>query len=184
MMGFWKLLCSIWASKNNCCDCSWNFSEIFKKTFHETLLIPVHSVARGNHNSNINEEFHGYFTQGIHAIVGDDDRRGSGKSVDWGPPPPTRSLEEDVGVLPRSHESCPAVRSIHTQGDHGGAQGAIPCLTPLEGENSHIHPALPNLWLCTYREGGQVGGKETIGTPVGRPLPDAHRAPPGVDIGA
>ena len=34
------------------------FSVIFKKTFQESLLIPVHAVARGNHKTIINEGFH------------------------------------------------------------------------------------------------------------------------------
>ena len=33
------------------------FARIFKKTFQETLLIPLHEVARKNHKLIINEEF-------------------------------------------------------------------------------------------------------------------------------
>ena len=36
------------------------FSGVFKKTFQETLIIPVHVVSRGNHKAIINEGFHGY----------------------------------------------------------------------------------------------------------------------------
>ena len=59
-MGFWKLFCSVWASKNDCCGCRWTFSGIFKKTFQETLLMPVHAVTRRNHKKIINEVFHRY----------------------------------------------------------------------------------------------------------------------------
>ena len=34
------------------------FSGMFKKTFQETLLIPVHAVARRNHKEIINEAFY------------------------------------------------------------------------------------------------------------------------------
>ena len=66
-MGFWKLLCLIWASKKDYCGCRWNFSGMFKKTFHETLLIPVHAVARGNHKETINEGFCCYSNK-VHKI--------------------------------------------------------------------------------------------------------------------
>ena len=36
------------------------FSRFFKKTFQETLLIPVHVDAIGNHKEIINEGFHRY----------------------------------------------------------------------------------------------------------------------------
>ena len=36
------------------------FAGMFKKTFQETLLIPVHAVAWGNHKAIINEGFHRY----------------------------------------------------------------------------------------------------------------------------
>ena len=62
-MGFWEIICSIWDSKNDCCGCRWTFSEIFKKTFQETLLIPVHEVARGNQKAIIYEGFHRYFNK-------------------------------------------------------------------------------------------------------------------------
>ena len=39
------------------------FSGIFKKTFQETLLIPVHAVERGNHKAIRNEGFHGYLNK-------------------------------------------------------------------------------------------------------------------------
>ena len=60
-MVFWKLIYSIWASKNDCCGCR------CKKTFQETLRIPVHAVARGNHKSIINEGFHRYLNK-VHTI--------------------------------------------------------------------------------------------------------------------
>ena len=34
------------------------FDGMFKKNFQETLPIPVHEVARGNHKAVINEGFH------------------------------------------------------------------------------------------------------------------------------
>ena len=36
------------------------FDVMFKKTFLETLLIPVHDVARGNHKAIRNEGFNRY----------------------------------------------------------------------------------------------------------------------------
>ena len=39
------------------------FSIMFKKTFQETLLIPVHAVSRINHRSIINEIFHRYLNK-------------------------------------------------------------------------------------------------------------------------
>ena len=62
-MGFWKIICSIWDYKNYCCGYRWTFSGMFKKTFQETLLIPVHAVARGNHKKIINEWFHRYLNK-------------------------------------------------------------------------------------------------------------------------
>ena len=56
-MGFWKLICSIWAYKNGCRGFRCNFSGMFKNTFQETLLIPVHAGARDNHKSIRNEGF-------------------------------------------------------------------------------------------------------------------------------
>ena len=40
-------------------DFLWNF----KKTLQETILIPVHAVARGNHKANINENFDMYLNK-------------------------------------------------------------------------------------------------------------------------
>ena len=53
-MGFWGIICSIWASKNDCCGYRWTFSGMFRKTFQETLLIPVRAVSRVNHKAIIN----------------------------------------------------------------------------------------------------------------------------------
>ena len=39
------------------------FSGMFNKNFQEILLIPVHTVARGNHKSIINEGFHRYLNK-------------------------------------------------------------------------------------------------------------------------
>ena len=39
------------------------FSGMSKKTFQETLLIPVHAVARGDHKAITNESFHMYFNK-------------------------------------------------------------------------------------------------------------------------
>ena len=39
------------------------FSGMFKKTFQETLLIPLQAVARGNHKSIRNEGFNGYLNK-------------------------------------------------------------------------------------------------------------------------
>ena len=39
------------------------FYGMFKKTFQETLLIPVHSVARGNHKAIINKGFCRYLNK-------------------------------------------------------------------------------------------------------------------------
>ena len=39
------------------------FSGIYNKTFQETLLIPVHIVARGNHEAIRNEGFHMYLNK-------------------------------------------------------------------------------------------------------------------------
>ena len=46
-----------------------NFSGMFKKTFQETLLIPVHEVARINHRAIRNEGFYRYLNklQEIHS---------------------------------------------------------------------------------------------------------------------
>ena len=62
-MGFWKLLCSIWAFKKHCRGFRWNFSGMPKKTFQEALLIPVHAVTKGNHKAIINEGFHHYLNK-------------------------------------------------------------------------------------------------------------------------
>ena len=62
-MGFWKLLCSIWASKNNCCGCRWTFPWNVQEIFQETLLIPVHEFARGNNKAIINEGFYRYLNK-------------------------------------------------------------------------------------------------------------------------
>ena len=39
------------------------FAEMFKKFFQETLLIPVHALASGNHNAIINEGFRWYLNK-------------------------------------------------------------------------------------------------------------------------
>ena len=39
------------------------FSVMFKKTFQETVLIPVHAVSTGNHKSIRNEGFHRYLNK-------------------------------------------------------------------------------------------------------------------------
>ena len=39
------------------------FSGMFKKNFQETLLIPVHEVARINHKAIINEGFHSHLNK-------------------------------------------------------------------------------------------------------------------------
>ena len=39
------------------------FSGMFKKTFQENLLIPVHAVTRVNHKAIINEGFHRYLNK-------------------------------------------------------------------------------------------------------------------------
>ena len=44
-------------------DADGMFSEMFKKTFQETLLLPVHVVARGNHRAIRNEVFHRYLNK-------------------------------------------------------------------------------------------------------------------------
>ena len=36
------------------------FAGMFRKKFHDTLIIPVHEVAKVNHKSIINEGFHRY----------------------------------------------------------------------------------------------------------------------------
>ena len=46
------------------------------------------------------------------------------------PPLPTRSLEEDAGVVSRSGRSCPPGRSGHNRADHGGVQETLPHRTP------------------------------------------------------
>ena len=62
-MGFWKLLCSVWASKYVFLDADGLFSGMFKKNFQQTLIIPVHTVARGNHKTIRNEGFHRYLNK-------------------------------------------------------------------------------------------------------------------------
>ena len=62
-MGFWKLFCSIWDSKHYYSGFRWTFSGMFKNTFQETKLIPLHVVARGNHKSIINEGFRCYLNK-------------------------------------------------------------------------------------------------------------------------
>ena len=57
---------------------------------------------------------------------------------------------------------------------------AVPPPPPSRGEKPTIRDAHLHRRLRTYRGGGQVGGAETTGTQVGRPLPDAHRESPGV----
>ena len=59
-MVFWKLLCSIWDSKNYVMDADGIFAGIIKKTFQETLLILVHAVERGKNKEIINEGFNNY----------------------------------------------------------------------------------------------------------------------------
>ena len=39
------------------------FSGMFRKSFQENLLIPVHAVKRRKHNSMINEGFHSYLNK-------------------------------------------------------------------------------------------------------------------------
>ena len=39
------------------------FSGMFKMTFQETLIIPVHAAERGNHKEIINERFHRYLNK-------------------------------------------------------------------------------------------------------------------------
>ena len=51
-----------------------NFYGMFKNTFLETLLIPVHAVARGNQKGVINEGFHYYFKK-VHKIKSADKGR-------------------------------------------------------------------------------------------------------------
>ena len=46
--------------KINVVDADGLFSGIFRKTFQETLLIPLHAVSRGKHNAIRNEGFHRY----------------------------------------------------------------------------------------------------------------------------
>ena len=64
---------------------------------------------------------HPDFPHGRQVIEGDNGRRGSGESVDQGPPPSHTKLEEDAGVVPRRGGSHPAARLSHTRADHGGA---------------------------------------------------------------
>ena len=44
-------------------NASGRFSGMFKNNYQETLLISVHSVARGNHKPIINEGFHRYLNK-------------------------------------------------------------------------------------------------------------------------
>ena len=39
------------------------FPGMFKRTFQDTLLIPVHAFARGNHKAITNKRFHRYFNK-------------------------------------------------------------------------------------------------------------------------
>ena len=39
------------------------FPGMFNETFQDTLITPVHAVARGNHKAIINEGFHRYFNK-------------------------------------------------------------------------------------------------------------------------
>ena len=57
MMGFWKILCPFWASKNGCGGCRWNFFWVVQENFQGTLLLMVHAVTRGDHTSIINAVF-------------------------------------------------------------------------------------------------------------------------------
>ena len=50
-MEFWNLLCPILDSKIIVMDSDGLFAGMFKETFRRTSLIPVHEVARGNHNA-------------------------------------------------------------------------------------------------------------------------------------
>ena len=43
------------------------FAVMFKNTFQDILLVPGHSVARGNHKAVINEGFHRYLNK-VHKI--------------------------------------------------------------------------------------------------------------------
>ena len=70
-MGFCKILCSIWASKNDFHGRRLTFSELFNKTFQENSLIPVHVVARGNHKLIINEGFSRYLDKVQNIISAD-----------------------------------------------------------------------------------------------------------------
>ena len=51
------------------------------------------------------------------------------------------------------------------------------------GEHPHVCDAFPHKLLCTYEVVGQVGGAETIGEQVRRPLLDARQAYLGVTAG-
>ena len=86
-------------------------------------------------------------------------------------------------MVSRSGRPRPAARSGHTRADHGGEQETLTHCTPPGGDYSHIHAVLPNQKLRTYIGGGRVGGKETTGAPVGRPLLDARQSPLGVAAG-
>ena len=58
-MGFWKKICSFWSSKTIfVMYADGPVAVIFKETFQETLLIPIHAVERGNQKVVINEGFH------------------------------------------------------------------------------------------------------------------------------
>ena len=57
----------------------------------------------------------------------------------------------------RSSRPHPASRSGHTQTDHGGSRVTLPLRTPPGIDYSHIHAALPNRRLRTYRGGKDVG---------------------------
>ena len=54
---------TFWLPKTIVVDADEIFAGILRNNFQETLLIPVHTVARGKHKAVINEGFHRYLNR-------------------------------------------------------------------------------------------------------------------------
>ena len=138
----------------------------------------------GSESSQKIRRVHLGFPQGRQATAGDNGRRVSGDSVDWGPPLTREAWRRMWGWYREAVDHAPPPVGVTLEWITKDCEELYHAVPPPAGDNHHIRTALPNRRLLTYRGGGRVGGKETTGTPIGRPLPDVRQAPPGVDTGA
>ena len=56
-MVFWKLICSIWASKNDCCECRWifclNFQRELPRNFTNPVICSCNRQPQGNYKLRV-----------------------------------------------------------------------------------------------------------------------------------